>query len=290
VTSLTNKWFIESGEKLSTISGGLSSRINAVTGLNGATASTNFFLATSGNTLWSWYSISASKLSESGNKYSDVYSWYNESAQKLSDISGNLRANFMFSSIALSIFAHSTNINERFVGSSSALGKYMQSSSALSVFANSTNINSRFVASGVILYNISTQSMSGGTFIGVLQNPTMNFNIANVKLLSGQNINLTRFKCPTGKKVYVWQAAACNSGGASVSGLSIEVLSGNTQLGTWASIYKTSSAILQQGYPLATSDIDSNIEIRFMYSGLHEYGTQVTQVEYGTGFMNVSVY
>jgi hypothetical protein len=74
VTSLTNKWFIESGEKLSTISGGLSSRINAVTGLNGATASTNFFLATSGNTLWSWYSISASKLSESGNKYSDVYS------------------------------------------------------------------------------------------------------------------------------------------------------------------------------------------------------------------------
>jgi hypothetical protein len=118
----------------------------------------------------------------------------------------------------------------------------------------------------------------------------MMFNIANVLLYSGQNVHLTRFKCPTGKKAYVYQATACASGGIPVSGLCIEILSGNTQLNTWASIYSTSSNVVQQGYPLASSDIDSNIEIRFMYSGTHEYGSQASISECGTAFMDISVY
>ena len=120
--------------------------------------------------------------------------------------------------------------------------------------------------------------------------PAMNFNVANVRLLSGQNINVTRFTCPTNAKAYVWQASCANSGGASVSGLSIEILSGNCQTGNWDSIYKTSSAILQQGYPLGVSAVDSDIEIRLMYSGSHIYGGQGNRLQYATGLMQVSVY
>ena len=137
----------------------------------------------------------------------------------------------------------------------------------------------------VLLYGANKTS---ATWQNVM--PSMTFNVANVRLLSGQNINLARFKCPTGEKAYVWQAVACNSGGASISGLKVEILSGNTQLGTWGSIYKTSSNILQKGYPLATSAVDSNIEVRFMYSGSHRYGKQTKQVQYGTSFLSVSVY
>ena len=68
-----------------------------------------------------------------------------------------------------------------------------------------------------------------------------------------------------------------------MSGLKVELLSGST------SIYSTSSAIIQQGYPLGKSD-GGNTEIRMMYSGSHEYGSQATQTEYGTGFMQIGVY
>jgi len=118
----------------------------------------------------------------------------------------------------------------------------------------------------------------------------MLFNIANVRLLSGQNINVTRFKCPAGTKAYCWQAAACNSGGASTGDLYIEILSGNTQTGNWSSIYKTSAATLQQGYPLGVSTIDSDIEVRFMYSSTSGYGSEGSQLQYGTAMMQVSVY
>jgi len=107
--------------------------------------------------------------------------------------------------------------------------------------------------------------------------PSMTFNVANIRLSSQQNINLTRFACPAGKKVYIWQACACTSGGASVSGLKIELLSGST------SVYSTSSATLQEGTPLAISD-GGKTEIRFMYSG-----GGLSGIQYGTAFMNVSV-
>jgi hypothetical protein len=108
--------------------------------------------------------------------------------------------------------------------------------------------------------------------------PAMTYDIANIKISANQNINLARFSCPAGKKAYVWQAYACNSGQASVADLCIELLSGNT------SVYKTSSSELQQGNPLAVSD-GGNTEIRFMYSGANASG-----YEYGTGMIQVSVY
>jgi len=108
--------------------------------------------------------------------------------------------------------------------------------------------------------------------------PPMTFNIGNIEISANHNINLTRFDAGS-KNVYVWQAAACNSGGTSVSGLCVELLSGST------SVYKTSSSILQQGYPLAKSD-GGNTEIRFMYSG----GASLSGYQYGTGFMQISVY
>jgi len=45
-----------------TVSGALSSRIEAIGGLDGATISSNFFYIYSGNTLWSWYEESGVKL------------------------------------------------------------------------------------------------------------------------------------------------------------------------------------------------------------------------------------
>ena len=159
------------------------------------------------------------------------------------------------------------------------------------------------------LYNIgfvSSQAISGGAYIKAINNasdtllttpasgetlvykadnarwenelPSMTFNIANIRVSAQQNINITRFDAGA-KNVYIWQAACANSGGASVSGLCVELLSGST------SVYKTSSAIIQQGYPLGKSN-GGNTEIRMMYSG----GSTLTGIEYGTGFMNISIY
>jgi hypothetical protein len=112
--------------------------------------------------------------------------------------------------------------------------------------------------------------------------PSMTFNLANVRLISGQNLNITRFDAGS-KNVYVWQAAACNSGGVSTGDLSIELLSGST------SVYSTSSASIQQGYPLAKSD-GGDTEIRFKYSSTSGYGQEENQMVYGTCFMQISVY
>ena len=108
--------------------------------------------------------------------------------------------------------------------------------------------------------------------------PSMTYDIANISISANQNINLARFSCPAGKKAYVWQAYACNSGQNSVADLCIQILSGST------SVYKTSSSELQQGNPLGVTD-GGNTEIRFMYSGDNASG-----IQYGTGMMQVSVY
>ena len=110
------------------------------------------------------------------------------------------------------------------------------------------------------------------------QLPAMTYSIANVRLSAQQNINLARFIAPAGKKVYIWQAYACNSGMTSVADLQIELLSGST------SVYTTSSNTLQQGNPLAVSD-GGNIEIRLMYSGGNASG-----IQYATGMIQISVY
>lgn len=105
----------------------------------------------------------------------------------------------------------------------------------------------------------------------------LTFSVANIRLSANQNINMARFRTPTGKKCYVWQAGAATSGGISKSKLYVDFLSGST------SIYKTSSNTIQIGSPLAQSS--GSIEIRFMYSG-----TSLSGYAYGSGFMNVSVY
>lgn len=120
--------------------------------------------------------------------------------------------------------------------------------------------------------------------------PAATYSVGTVRLMSGQNINLARFKCPANERAWLWQAAACNSGGASISGLVVEMLSGNTQTGNWSSLYKTSNNVVQKGNPLAVSPHNSDIEIRFMYSGSNRYGEQATQLQYGTAHMVVSVY
>ena len=147
----------------------------------------------------------------------------------------------------------------------------------------SGNISDKIVsyASGLTDMNISSPA-SGEVLMWDGQDwenkmPPMTFNIANVRMSAQQNINLARFNVGT-KHVYIWQACACNSGGTSVADLSIELLSGTT------SIYKTSSNELQQGSPLGKAG-GGDIEIRFMYSGSNASG-----IEFGTGFMNISVY
>jgi hypothetical protein len=108
--------------------------------------------------------------------------------------------------------------------------------------------------------------------------PAMTFNVANVRLSGQQNLNITRFTTPGTTSCYLFQANACNSGGASVSGLKVELMSGST------SIYSTSSAILKQGFPLAKTQGD--IEIRFAYSG----GSSLSGYQYGTCLAQVGVW
>ena len=112
-------------------------------------------------------------------------------------------------------------------------------------------------------------------FIGFY--PPMTFNVASIAVSAQQNINVARFTTPGTQWAYVYQAAACDTSGDSVDDLYIELLSGST------TVYKTSSNVLQQGLPLASSQGD--LEIRFMYSG-----AGATGVKYGSGFMNLGVY
>jgi hypothetical protein len=172
--------------------------------------------------------------------------------------------------------------------SGNILENYMKSSVALSTFSHSTNINSRFVASGLTLTSLSSQNTSGGRIQGVLEYPPLTFSIANVALYSCQSITLAKYKCPSGTVSYIWQAAAANSGGVAASGLWIQMLSGNSA-GVWTNIYKTSCATVQQGFPLAQSTAASLVEIRLMFSGNNAYGSQGRQLEFGTGFMQVGI-
>lgn len=121
---------------------------------------------------------------------------------------------------------------------------------------------------------------------------SMTFSVANVRLLSGQNLNMTRFQVPTGKTVSIWDAAACNSGGASAGDLYVEMISSAT-VGAgqaWGSVFKTSSAIILHSSNVAiASTVGPLVEIRFMYSSESGYGSEAKQLQFGTGFMNVSI-
>ena len=161
-------------------------------------------------------------------------------------------------------------LNDDYAPSTASHGLYAPSSSALNYISGADDTNISSPVSGHIL------TWDGSDWENKM--PSMTFNIANIRMSAQQNINVTRFTCPASKKCYIWQACACNSGSTSVADLSIEMLSGTT------SVYSTSSATLQEGNPLAVSD-GGETEIRFMYSG----GT-ASGIEFGTGFMNISVF
>lgn len=160
---------------------------------------------------------------------------------------------------------------------------YLQSGSQYyQAFLHSSNTNNPHNTSITNLSDTAISTPQSGqllTYNGqnwVNYPPSITFNIANVRISSQQNINLARFHTPTNKSVYVWQAEASNSGGASIGDLKIQLLSGNSI------IYSTSSNTVQIGYPLAKAA--GNIEIRFAYSG-----SNVTGIQYGTAFINISV-
>jgi len=134
----------------------------------------------------------------------------------------------------------------------------------------------------------SSNGISSQVFRGIAP---MTYSIANIMLSANQNINLGRFKCPTGKKAYIYQANACGSGGTGIGDLYVEVLAGSSlPLYGADTIYKTSSATLQQGNPLASSDAGDYIEIRFMYSGNTTTPEMGAGYRYGTAMIQVGVY
>jgi hypothetical protein len=118
--------------------------------------------------------------------------------------------------------------------------------------------------------------------------PPLTYSIANVKLLSGQNLVLGKFKTGlktdgNSRQVYIWQAYCCDSGANTKGDLVVQVLSGTT------SVYKTSANTLQMGYPLAVT-YGGNTTIRIMYSGVTEYGMVDSQLQYGNAMVNLSIY
>jgi hypothetical protein len=108
--------------------------------------------------------------------------------------------------------------------------------------------------------------------------PSMTYNVANVLISAGTNLNIARFNTGTGKNCYLFQAYCCASGGIGISGLKIQLLQGTTNK------YWTSSQIIQQGNPLTKATGD--IEIRMMYSG----GGILTGKKYGTSMMQVGIW
>lgn len=84
------------------------------------------------------------------------------------------------------------------------------------------------------------------------------YSTPTVYLGNGETLQLARFTLPAGKSFKVLKAQVAKSDGTSASGLSIEVYD-NTN-GT--SVYSTSSATVQEGSPLATSNAGVEIIIR----------------------------
>jgi len=109
--------------------------------------------------------------------------------------------------------------------------------------------------------------------------PSITFSVANVFISANSNLNLARFNTGSGKNCYIWQANCAGSGGASISGLCIQLLEGTTNK------FKTSSSEIVQGNPLGAS-ATGDVEIRMMYSG----GANLTGGKYGSAFMNVGIY
>jgi len=134
------------------------------------------------------------------------------------------------------------------------------------------------------------QSMNGEGKIELEHSP-LTYSIANIKISANQNINLARFKCPGSKKAHLMQAYACCSSGKGVGDLYVQMLANSSlPLNGSHSLYKTSSATIQQGEPLAESSDGDHVEIRFMYSGDTFAPEGGNQYQIGTAMMQVAIY
>jgi len=91
--------------------------------------------------------------------------------------------------------------------------------------------------------------------------PPLTFASPAVGLKGNRYIRLARFKLPSNKSFYLWQACISDVDGNSVADLRIELLSGSTV------VYSTSSNVVKIGNPLASVDAGSNVTIRIIYSG-----------------------
>ncbi|MCD6346617.1 MAG: hypothetical protein J7L96_04270 [Bacteroidales bacterium] len=109
-------------------------------------------------------------------------------------------------------------------------------------------------------------------------NGPITFSTPAIGLRGNRYVNLARFITPSGKQLYTWMAQVSDINGNYVSGLRLELLSGNTV------VYSTSSNIVEIGSPLATTSGDITIRIIYSGAGIGE-GDDVRCL----GFMQVSI-
>jgi len=212
---------------------------------------------------YSWFNASANTfdgLKDSGTKYSDTYSWYNAT--------GNQFANWLASGEKLSRWFKESS---QMLGSGTMYSKAYASANALRELSFQPATITTPLSGQVLTYKQNNARWEN-TY------PSITFSVANVFISANSTLNLARFETGSGKNCYLWQAGCCGSGGATISGLCIQY-SGASNV-----TYKTSSSVIQQGNPLATST--GPVKIRMMYSG----SVNLVGGQYGTAFANVSIY
>ena len=281
LTSYT--WFTESSQKLSVaytergsqIAGDNltwdGSQLNATAG--GGTSTTYWSSQTDKSTGSIYYDGGEVVIAPSGTDYGD----YRLQVSGTSFFSGN--STFKGSTISGMTYL---TINGGISGTSMS-GGTLQAGNATLGGSTISGMTSLTVNGG-----ISGTTFSGTQFRGI---SPMTYSVNNIQISANQNLNMARFKCPTGKKAYIYQAYACGSGGTGIGELYVEMLAdSNTALVGADTVYKTSSAELQQGNPLASCDAGDYVEIRFMYSGTSATPAAGAGYKYGNAMMQVGVY
>jgi hypothetical protein len=211
--------------------------------------------------------ISGSHLTvflQSGNEYTDNYNWFNASSAQL--------GNWLASGEKLSKWFY--------ISAGAYADAYASGEKWYKAYQSGASIRELAIQPANITTPLSGQTLTYQQNLGQWKNtyPSITFSVANVFISANSNLNLARFETGSGKNCYLWQAQCAGSGGATISGLCVEYSGASTVR------YKTSSSVIQQGNPLAVST--GPVEIRMMYSG----GNLLTGGQYGTAFVNVSIY
>jgi len=230
---------------------------------------------------YSWYTESSQKLSTfyaSGDEYSTNYDWYNTNNSQLDNLlaSGSKYSGWYGSGAQFATaYDHSQDNTQ-------AHTDYLLNSS-------DDTMNGVLIANGfTTIAGISSNIISSQSIHGITP---ATYSIANIRISANQNLNICRFDCGVTQKAYIYQAYACCSSGRGMGDLYIEMLAGTTlPLDGSDTVYKTSSATIQQGNPLGESVAGDHVEIRFMYSGDTFAPEGGNNIQYGNGFMMVGVY